>query len=154
MAYEQVAFHRIDPHRSKEAFEQLILDWRGILISDGYGLYRKWVNRQTCLAHLLRKTDALAESRKTDRRRFGQGIADWLRQLIHFAKEPPEPRQWSDFYTFFLLTVTLWESGQKGAGKLARQILRETDSLWVFLDHAGVEPTNNRAEPAIRFGVL
>jgi hypothetical protein len=25
-------------------------------------------------------------------------------------------------------------------------LLREMDSLWVFLSHHGVEPTNNRAE--------
>jgi transposase len=28
------------------------------------------------------------------------------------------------------------------------------DSLWVFLAHHGVEPTNNRAERALRLGVL
>jgi transposase len=28
------------------------------------------------------------------------------------------------------------------------------DSLWVFFAHYGVEPTNNRAERALRFGVL
>ena len=28
------------------------------------------------------------------------------------------------------------------------------DSLWVFLEKNGVEPTNNRAERALRFGVL
>jgi transposase len=28
------------------------------------------------------------------------------------------------------------------------------DSLWVFLAQSGVEPTNNRAERALRFGVL
>ena len=28
------------------------------------------------------------------------------------------------------------------------------DSLWVFLVQHGVEPTNNRAERALRFGVL
>jgi transposase len=154
MLNERVAFYRIDPHRSKEAFEQLVKDWEGILVSDGYGLYRKWVNRQTCLAHLIRKADALAESKKADLRRFGEIIACWLRQLITFAKEPPDPKQWSDFYTFFLFTVSLWEPDKTDAGKLARQIKREIDNLWVFLDHEGVEPTNNRAERALRFGVL
>lgn len=28
------------------------------------------------------------------------------------------------------------------------------DSLWVFLEEEGVEPTNNRDERALRFGVL
>ena len=154
MVNDRVAFYRIDPHRSKAAFEKLVQDWNGILISDGYGLYQKWVNRQTCLAHLIRKADALAESKKADLRRFGEIIGGWLRQLVHFAKEPPDPKQWSDFYAFFLFTVSLWESDETAAGKLARQITREIDNLWVFLDHEGVEPTNNRAERALRFGVL
>ena len=154
MVNERVAFYRIDPHRSKQAFEQLIQDWQGLLVSDGYGLYRKWVKRQTCLAHLIRKADALAENKKADLRRFGQIIAGWLRQLVSFAKEPPDPKQWSDFYAFFVFTVSLWEPDETDAGKLARQIVREIDSLWVFLDHKGVEPTNNRAERALRFGVL
>ena len=40
------------------------------------------------------------------------------------------------------------------AGRFARRLLREMDSLWVFLAQHGVEPTNNRAERALRFGVL
>jgi len=154
MVNERVAFYRIDPHRSKEAFENLVQDWEGILVSDGYGLYRTWINRQTCLAHLIRKADALAERKKTELRRFGEIVAAWLRQLVSFAKEPPDPKTWSDFYTFFLLTISLWEEDQTDAGRLARQIIREIDDLWTFLDHQGVEPTNNRAERALRFGVL
>ena len=154
MVNERAAFYRIDPHRSKEAFNQLIQDWNGILVSDGYGLYQKWVHRQTCLAHLIRKADALAESKKADLRRFGEIIAAWLRKLVSFAKEPPDQDQWSDFYTFFLFTVSLWEPDKTDAGRLARQIKREMDNLWVFLDHEGLDPTNNRAERALRFGVL
>jgi transposase len=154
MANERVAFYRIDPHRSKEAFENLIQGWNGILVSDGYGLYQKWVHRQTCLAHLIRKADALAERKKSDHRRFGKIVAAWLRQLVSFAKAPPDSKQWSDFYTFFLFTISLWENDKTDAGKLARQIVREVDSLWTFLDHQGVDPTNNRAERALRFGVL
>jgi hypothetical protein len=78
-----------------------------------------------------------------------------LRQLVHFAKEPPDPKQWSDFYTFFLFTVSLWEPDKTDAGRLARQIIREMDNLWVpFSITKALEPTNNRAERALRFGVL
>jgi hypothetical protein len=45
-------------------------------------------------------------------------------------------------------------SRQDDAGKFARRLLWEMDSLWVFLAHHGVEPTNNRAEKALRCGVL
>src|SRR5262249_57277729 len=42
---------------------------------------------------------------------------------------------------------------EDGAGRFAGGLLGEMDSLWVFLAHHGVEPTNNRAERALRFGV-
>jgi transposase len=37
---------------------------------------------------------------------------------------------------------------------LARSLIRQIDSLWVFLEVSGVEPTNNHAERTLRFGVL
>jgi hypothetical protein len=39
-------------------------------------------------------------------------------------------------------------------GRLTHQIVGEMDALWGFLDHEDLEPTNNRAERALRFGVL
>lgn len=155
MVNERVAFYRIDAHRSKEAFHQLIKDWEGILISDSYGLYRSWVHgRQTCLAHLIRKADALAERKKPDLKNFGHITATLLRQLVAFSKDPPTSRQWSDFYVQLLFTLSLWENDKNDAGRLARQMVREMDALWSFLEYKGVEPTNNRAERALRFGVL
>jgi transposase len=155
MVNHSVAFYRIDPNRSKEAFLRLIEDWTGILVSDSYGLYRKWVHgRQVCLAHLIRKADALVERKKPDIRRFGQIVGSHLRQLIQFSKDPPTPLQWKTFYSHLLFTLSLWENDSNDAGKLARQIVREIESLWTFLEHEGVEPTNNRAERALRFGVL
>ncbi len=48
MASEQVAFYMIPPQYSKEAFFDLIEDWTRLLVSDGYGIYQKWMNaRQT-----------------------------------------------------------------------------------------------------------
>lgn len=53
-----------------------------------------------------------------------------------------------------MLLLWLFEGAEDDAGRLSREILREIDTLWVFLDEAGVEPTNNRAERALRFAVL
>ena len=47
----------------------------------------------------------------------------------------------------------LHETAENEAGMLAWSLAAEMDSLWVFLDEHGVEPTNNRAERALRFGV-
>lgn len=57
-----VAFFMVHTNRSKDVFQKLIGAWCGILISDSYGVYQKWINkRQTCLADLIRKAGGLAE---------------------------------------------------------------------------------------------
>ena len=43
---------------------------------------------------------------------------------------------------------------QDDAGKFARTLEREMASLWTFVVEEGVDPTNNRAERALRFAVL
>ncbi len=155
MANPIVAFFMIHPNRSKEAFLQLIADWKGILISDYYGVYVNWVNkRQACLAHLIRKARALAETKDESIRSFGEAILKKLQLLCHWAKKPPDEKQWTDFYSELLLLLMLHEGADDPAGQLARSIGKQLESLWVFLDENGVEPTNNRSERALRFAVL
>ena len=43
---------------------------------------------------------------------------------------------------------------QDEAGRFARTLDREMGALWTFVVEEGVEPTNNRAERALRFAVL
>ena len=43
---------------------------------------------------------------------------------------------------------------QDEAGTFARTLEREMGALWTFVVEEGVEPTNNRAERALRFAVL
>lgn len=65
MVDECAAFYRSDTHRSKQAFEQPIRDWKGILISDNsHGCHTKWADRQTWLVPLIQNSDLLAEKRK------------------------------------------------------------------------------------------
>lgn len=155
MTNAREAFFMIHPHRSRKAFEALIENWRGILVSDNYGVYRNWVNRrQACLAHLIRKAKGLAERADESCRRFGEQLKEALQQLCAFAHSPPGKTRWTRFYSRLMLLLLLFEAADDDAGKLAREALREIDSLWVFLDEAGVEPTNNRAERALRFAVL
>ena len=150
-----VAFFLVHPNRSKQAFDQLIDDWKGILVSDNYGVYVNWVNsRQTCLAHYIRKAKALTERKDESIGKFGESVRKHLQQLCHWAKAPPSEKQWTKFYSEFLLNLLLFEDADDDAGRLARSLLGEMDSLWVFLDENGVEPTNNRAERALRFSVL
>jgi transposase len=63
MANPAVASFQIHRHRSKAAFAQLMGDWTGLLVSDGDGVSQSWEGlRQSCLAHLIRTANGLAES--------------------------------------------------------------------------------------------
>ena len=155
MVNKNVCFFLVHPNRSKKAFKALIEDWNGILISDDYGVYKNWVNhRQLCLAHLIRRAKALAERKDESVQRFGEQLTAELKHLCHFAHAPPSQKQWTGFYSRLMLLLLLFEGADDDAGKLARRVLGELDSLWKFLDESDVEPTNNRAERALRFGVL
>ncbi len=155
MTNDIVSYFKIHPNRSKSAFEALIKDWKGIIVSDNYGTYRKWIHgRQSCLAHYIRKAKGLSESKDESIQRFGKSIHKDLQLLCHYAKKPPSEKQWIDFYSRFLMQLMLFEDADDEAGGLARSLGREIDNLWTFLEEQGVEPTNNRAERALRFGVL
>jgi transposase len=154
MASERVAFSMIHPRRSKEAFAALIDDWQGILVSDGYGVYQQWVAaRQTCVAHLIRTARGVAERPHPDLAACGTWALAELQRLCHMAKAPPTGGEWRAWYARVCKLIDQYHDRQDEAGRLVRRLLREMDSLWVFLAHYGVEPTNNRAERALRFGV-
>jgi len=150
-----VSFFMIHKHRSRAAFEALIGTWEGILVSDGYGLYRKWVNgRQSCLAHLIRRATGVSEHPDPDIAAVGARIKKELQLLCHMAKEPPGIKEWNAFYERLMLIFRLNGDCVDEAGKLVRQLMREVNSLWTFLDVQGVAPTNNAAERSLRFPVI
>ena len=155
MVNTRVAFFKVHRHRSKEAFEALIQDWKGILVSDAYGLYRSWVyGRQSCLAHLIRQARALSARKDKALKPFGQSLLEHLTRMCQWAHAPPGEDEWTDGYSQLMLLLLLYEGAADEAGKLARHVARQMDCLWLFLETHGVEPTNNRAERALRFGVL
>lgn len=155
MVNSSVAYFMIHKNRSKKAFLELIQDWEGILISDNYSTYQKWANlRQTCLAHLIRKSKALAERKEPAVSEFGKQITGDLQLLCHWAKELPDNQEWREFYNRFTNLIFDHKASEGEVGTLARSLIRQLESLWLFLDIEGIEPTNNIAERALRYGVL
>jgi transposase len=155
MVSDTAALYMIHPRRSKEAFAALIDDWAGILVSDGYGVYQHWVaRRQTCLAHLIRTARSLAERQQAELAACGTWALAELQRLCHMATAPPTGGEWRAWYARLCKWIEQYHDRSDEAGRFARRLLREMDSLWVFLAQHGVEPTNNRAERALRCGVL
>lgn len=155
MTSPEVALYRIDPSRSTAAFLALIDDWDGILVSDGYGVYQTWVaQRQTCLAHLIRRARGLAQRSDPHVAACGKRALAELQRLGHMAHSPPTGGQWRAWYARLCDLITRYHDRKDEAGQLVRHLLREMDALWVFLLEHGVETTNNRAERALRFAVM
>lgn len=155
MASQHVAFFKILTSRSKEAFKALVDKWAGILVTDGYGVYRNWVNKQqTCLAHLIRRARGLAERSNPGEARFGQRVFSELNRLIAWAHAPPTKGEASAWYARMVHLVARHRDRKDEAGTFARHIEKLMGELWLFLLEDGVEPTNNRAERALRFAVL
>jgi len=155
MANTRSALFMIHSHRSWEAFRELIRDWKGILVSDGYNVYCKWVGlRQTCLSHLIRDAKGLSESMNVDTVMFGRWAWEELRCLCHMANAPPTEKEWEAFYGRLMQLIARYRDKRDETGRFARRLEREMAHLWTFLEQEGVSPTNNHAERMIRFAVL
>lgn len=155
MASPHVAFFKILTSRSKEAFKTLVDKWAGILVSDGYAVYRNWVNRQqTCLAHLIRRAKGLMGRQDPELAKFGQRVFSELQRLIAWANAPPTKGEASVWYARMVHLIAQHRAREDKAGTFARHLEKLMGQLWLFLIEEGVEPTNNRAERALRFAVL
>jgi transposase len=149
------AYFLLHKNRSRKAFESLIGDWQGILVSDGYGVYRQWIHgRQTCLAHLIRKARNLAERDNPALSKPGAWALKELRLLCRMSKHPPNNGEWKMFYARLLRLIGLYQNRKDEVGLLVRHLRRELDHLWLFLEEQGVSPTNNHAERTLRYAVL
>jgi transposase len=149
------AFFTIHSKRSRRAFSALIGEWQGILVSDGYGVYRQWAHgRQTCLAHLIRRAKGLAERSDPALSKPGAWVLSELRLLCRMAKYRPRNGEWVAFYARFMRLIGLYQDRKDEVGQLVRLLRRELDHLWLFLEEEGVSPTNNHAERTLRYAVL
>jgi transposase len=155
MVNTTVALFKVQAGRSKAAFEALVEHWAGIMVSDGYGVYQHWVHgRQTCLAHLIRRARGLSERHDPEIAWFGHRALAELQRLVHWATAPPTSGDVQTWYARMVHLLGQHRHRPDEAGAFARTLDRELGALWTFVVEDGVEPTNNRAERALRFAVL
>jgi transposase len=155
MVNPTVALFKVQASRNTAAFEALVERWAGMLVSDGYGVYRQWVHgRQACLAHLIRRARGLAERKEPELAGFGRRVMAELQRLVHWATAPPTAGEVQTWYARMVHLLACHRHRRDEAGTFARTLEREMGVLWTFVVEEGVEPTNNRAERALRFAVL
>jgi transposase len=155
MVNTTVALFIVQANRSQAAFEALVERWAGILVSDGYVAYRQWLHqRQTCLAHLIRRARGLSEWKEPELARFGRRVMAELQRLVLWTTAPPTSGEVQTWCTRMVHLIDQYRPRRDEAGTFARTLERELGALWTFTVEEGVEPTNNRAERALRFAVL
>lgn len=147
------------------ARELLGASYERILTSDRAKAYGGFLLRlrQICWAHLRRDFQAMIE-RGGDAARVGkalQGHADVLFEWWYRVRDGTGARSTFHGNVMRLLRpefrVDLESGTACGCAKTAatcRELLKVEKSLWTFVRHEGIEPTNNAAERALRHGVI
>ena len=141
MASERVAFYMIHPRRSKEAFAALIDDWEGFWSVMAMADIKGVEARQTCLAHLIRTGTGLVGTASSRHSGLWSLGTDGAATSLSYGHRPTDRRGVAGGMPGCVSSSTSITERQDDAGKFARRLLREMDSLWVFLSHHGVEPT-------------
>jgi transposase len=161
------ACYRIDPRRSQQAAKALIgEDFGGFAVTDRYVGYHflDILQQQLCWAHVIRQLVEVSERKGITGRR-GERLVELAREVIaahrEYLEHGHEPQWLADRLRPLRDQIrALLEQCASGrherTASFAAGLLDEYEALWTFADvpDAGIEPTNNTAERAMRHPVL
>ena len=147
--------------RGKAIAEQILNGCTGHLMSDGYGVYRQYLNRLRCWAHLIRKLKGLSESLDGSAAHFGNvglELFDILQKAVYAAREGPQ-KDISEKFAEILAAFKLCceqhaKSEHEKTKKLAREFLNDWEAIWLVLSNVDFPMTNNEAERLLRHWVI
>lgn len=134
-------------------------DYRGVVNCDRAKMYYSQERLQWCWAHLKRDFQALIDAGDGVEKRLGRDLSRQTRKLfqawaryrdgtltrVGFQRLMKPIRQEID--------ALLLRGAFAGIG-MAEQLYNHRQWLWTFVDTAGVEPTNNASERALRHAVI
>ena len=131
-------------------------------MTDGYGVYRAYMWRLRCLAHIVRKARGLEEGLDQEPRRFGKHVLNVLATVmdaVYRARGSPPDVPLRETHArmlaeLFTACVENADSKHEKTRALARELLNDWDTFWVVLDHPELPLTNNAAERALRHWVI
>jgi transposase len=163
--------------RTKEMFESaLCANFAGILMSDGYQVYRSTVNRLRCWAHLQRKLRGVAESTDTRAAPNGQAMLDLFGSLMQGVFEardkarakaksllpgvhddpPAHPLEThaKQVQELKALCEKHHDAKHEGLRAIAREFLYDWEAIMRVLADPLLPLTNNAAERQLRHWVI
>ncbi len=154
--------------RTKEIFTNLFdmftPEYTGYLMTDGYKLYRAYLKRLRCWAHLLRKAKGLSDSYTETSQAYGKQVHETLDSLIdavYQAREGPDEGKISisahhqeHLETLRKVCEKMSVSSHKKTQELGREFLNDWEAIFRVLEYPAWPLTNNEAERALRHWVI
>ena len=153
-------------HRNEEVREVVPSDYGGVMVTDRGRSYDaqalSGVKQQKCLAHVLRSISEVVQTKRGRGRSFGNRLSRLLREAMElrqayhrgeaadFAAEAERLRREA---TYHLRDRPMSDADN---WRLQNELGWHHDrgNLLRFLDDPSIEPTNNRAERALRGAVI
>jgi len=164
-ATREDSYYQIERGRgTREATDLIGIGYRGTIVSDGHPSSRVFedAKRQSCLAHLLRRTDGLLQlCTSPQQQRWLQSVKRVLKRSIRISQR----RDAAEIGPHGLMVAIgkvvadvdrLLENVPRGeeVQRFARHLRRERSALFTFLYYDAIPATNFLAEQALRPAVV
>lgn len=137
--------------------------FQGWLMSDGWQVYRYYLKRLRCWAHLIRKAEGLTDSLDIAARLFGEQtrlLLNTLIKAVYAARERPPDQALPITYQGALSEYRCACEAMSAsatptkARALAREMLNDWEAIFQVLTQPHLPLTNNEAEQALRHWVI
>jgi transposase len=161
---DRATAYAIDPHRSAAVLERVIGgDWDGTLSHDGFASYDRFAEavHQQCLAHVLRRARELLETATRGAVRFPRQVIGLFTEAIHLRNRhlrgeasADDLAAARDRFDERLLALTERPRTDPANERLAEHLWRHSHEWFPFLTDPAIEPTNWKAEQALRPAVV
>jgi transposase len=137
----------------KVLLEVLTRRFKGIIVCDGWKPYAKFTKRlQRCWAHLLRESKDLAEKFE-EAIPLHKALKELYESLTKALENDPPPEVRMDLWNLAREALKHWMGKEYFSEKVQKFIGKINNGFeywFTFIINSGVEPTNNRAERALR----
>jgi transposase len=164
-ACRAVTVFRLCNSRARYALEQFLPEYEGNVITDRYAVYNVYEQsrRQICLAHLRRDFKRFAHSKHTSLAMVGKSLIEII-DLVFATHKCYKAEQIERLYYLrrmrkiqkkllhYLKRVSCLQECEQ-ARRVAGNILKSFDMMWLFVENSEIEPTNNFAERQIKHHV-
>jgi transposase len=161
---DRVTAYTIDSQRSAEVLERIIgADWSGILTHDGFASYDRFASaiHQQCVGHVLRRARDLLATATRGAVHFPQRVITLFTDAIHLRNEYHRGRatrehleNQREVFDDRLLELASVPRAVPAYQTFANHLMNHFEQWFAFVFEPKIEPTNWKAEQAIRPAVV